>query len=130
MLSSALKLVALACSAVVVMSFVAFVADEAGHSSKATVASIARADSTESAVAKADLNVAAPTAATERQREKQHSALREKLDDGNDILVAPFASAVGSDSIWAQRIVSGLLALLVFGVGIGFAGRYAATRGV
>jgi hypothetical protein len=37
---------------------------------------------------------------------------------------------VTGNSIWAQRIVSGLIAFLVFGVGLGFVARYASTRGV
>jgi hypothetical protein len=57
-----------------------------------------------------------PSPENERQREKAHSDIREAIDDANDALTEPFSGVVNSGSIWAKRIVSTLLALLVYGV--------------
>ena len=132
MISSLLRIAAILCAAVLLFSFAAFVSDQAGRSSKETVSKIAVADKGDNPVAQpvANVNQVSPDPQTERMREKQHSALREHLDDANDVLVSPFGGLVSSSSIWAQRIVSGLLALLVFGLGLGFLGRYAASRGI
>jgi len=129
--SSLLRLASIVCTAVLVLSFAAFASDQAGAGSKQTVARIASADHSEQVAGAPNLDQPSPDGSTERQREKRHSALREKLDDANDALVAPFASAAGtSDSIWSQRIVAGLLALLVFGVGLHYLARLAALRGI
>jgi hypothetical protein len=130
MVSSILKLVSLVCCAVLAFSFAAFVSDQAGSGSKQTVAKIASADAPTTAPVQPNVDVANPDPATERAREKRHGALREKLDDANDVLTKPFAGVASSGSLWSQRIVSTLLAFLVFGVGLGFLGRYASTRGV
>jgi hypothetical protein len=130
-ISSLLKIVSILCCLVLLISFGAFVSDEAGHSSKQTVAKIETADASENVGAPAPVvNQASPSPRTERMREKEHGAMREHIDDANDILVSPFKSIVSSQSLWAQRIVSALLAFLVFGVGLGFLGRYASQRGV
>jgi hypothetical protein len=129
MLSTILRIASIVCTAVLVVSFVAFASDEAGHSSKRTVAEIASADASGTAANDRDVNAPSPSATTERMREKAHGALREHIDDVNDELTAPFAGIV-SGSIWAQRIVGALLAFLVFGAGLGFLSRYAAGRGV
>jgi hypothetical protein len=62
------------------------------------------------------INQPAPSAQTERQRERMHGGLREAVDDVNDVLIAPFAGVVDSGSVWAKRGVATLLALLVYGV--------------
>jgi hypothetical protein len=129
-ISSVLKIAAIGCALVLLISFGAFVSDQAGASSKQTVAKINTADSSENPYSPTVVNQASPNPKTERLREKQHGALREKVDDANDVLVAPFNGVVSSNSLWAQRIVTGLLALAVFGMGLGFLGRYAALRGV
>ncbi len=133
MLSSLLRLASMFCAAVVLLSFGAFASDQAGGGSKQTVAKIGSGDSAPVAATRVEppnLNQNAPTPSVERMREKDHSALREHLDDVNDVLTAPFKGVGGSRSIWAQRIVEGLLALLVFGLGIAYVARYAALRGV
>jgi hypothetical protein len=129
-ISSLLKLAAILCSAVLLVSFAAFARDEAGHGSTETVAKIASADASENLrTPPVNVNAASPTPRTERMRERRHGTVREAIDDVNDVLVSPF-QGVASGSIWAQRGVSALLALLLFGAGLGFAGRYAASRGV
>jgi hypothetical protein len=131
-ISYALRIVSLLCIAALVASFAAFASDEAGEGSKKTVARLAGASPDEVARQQGTVNIdaASPSPRVERIREQRHGAMRERLDDVNDELTAPFAGLVGADSVWAQRIVSGLLALAVFGVGIGFLSRVAAARGV
>ena len=62
------------------------------------------------------INEPSPDPQNERQREQKHSDVREAIDDANDVLTQPFAGVVDSSSIWVQRIVTTLLALLVYGV--------------
>jgi hypothetical protein len=128
--SSLLKVASFLCAVVLVLSFAAFTSDQAGSGSKATVAKIANADASEQPPQITNVDTPSPNARVERVREEQHSALREKLDDANDALVAPFKSATGSKSIWTQRIVSSLLAFVVFALGLGYLSRLAALRGI
>ena len=76
-----------------------------------------------------NVNEANPSPPVERRREQKHSTVREYVDDANDVLTSSF-SGLGGDSIWARRIVQGLLAFTVFGLGLGFLSRYAAGRGL
>jgi hypothetical protein len=69
-----------------------------------------------------------PSPDQERRREAVHSKAREAIDDANDVLLKPFADVAGdSGSKWVRRSVPALLALLVYGVLVGFLLRY--TRG-
>ena len=68
--------------------------------------------------AAANVNQADPSARTERARESKHGDVREAIDDVNDVLVSPFSGVVDSKSIWVERGVPSLLALLLFGVGL------------
>lgn len=132
MISYVLRIASLVCIAALVVSFGAFASDEAGTGSKKTVARLAGAS--DEVVARqapqVNVNAASPGPRAERVREQQHSTMRERLDDVNDELTGPFAGLVSPDSIWAQRIVAGLLALAVFGIGLGFLSRVAAAKGV
>ncbi|HKP91494.1 MAG TPA: hypothetical protein VJT75_16125 [Thermoleophilaceae bacterium] len=63
------------------------------------------------------INEPSPDPQNEREREQKHSDIREAIDDANDVLTQPFAGIVeDSSSIWVQRIVTALLALLLYGV--------------
>ena len=101
---------------VLVISFGLFAVDQAQDSSKQTVADLGRKLGPSDAAA--NVNQADPSPRTERQREKKHGDVREAIDDANDVLVSPFASVVDSDSIWVQRGIPSLIALLLFGVGL------------
>ena len=133
MISYVLRMASLFCIAALVVSFGAFASDQAGEGSKETVARLAGANPDELAKSEREtvnVDAASPSPRVERVREQRHGSLRERIDDVNDALSAPFAGLVDADSIWAQRIVAGLLALAVFGVGVGFLSRVAAARGV
>ena len=62
----------------------------------------------------------APSAKQEAAREQNHGAVRETIDDANDVLLAPFVDLVDSDSAWVNHGIPALLALLIYGVGLGF----------
>jgi len=64
------------------------------------------------------MNDPAPAPAAEHAREKKHGQLRELIDDANDLLLSPFAGAVGSEDAWVKRIVPTVLALLAYGLGL------------
>jgi hypothetical protein len=130
MLSSLLRLVSFLAIAVLVVSFVAFANDEAGHGSKQTVARIDAADSNDSATAANDVNSPDPSASTERIRQHRHGTVREKIDDVDDALLSPFAGIATARSIWVQRIVTGVLGLVVYGFGLGLVARWARSRGI
>ena len=117
MVERVLRIVAIAISLVVVASFAWFAIDELNGASARNEAKLSE-----------DLEVN-PSPAAERQREKDHGALREGIDDANDVIVSPFTGIVSSDdSRWTQRGVPALLALLVFGLGLGFVARYMRGR--
>ena len=115
-----LRIVAVVSSAFVLVSFALFAIDETQHASNDTVAQIAGLDATGSAD---------PSASEERAREQAHNGVHEAIDDADDVLVRPFASlADGSSSAWTRRGIPTLLALLVYGLGLGFLARFARGR--
>jgi hypothetical protein len=71
-----------------------------------------------------------PSPAGERERERRHSQAREFVDDVDDVLLAPFAGVSDqSTSRWEQRGYPTLLALLVYGFGLGYLARFMTARG-
>ena len=117
MLERILATVAIAVSLVVVISFGLFAIDELNGASSRNEAKLAQ-----------DLEANPPPAA-ERQREKDHGAVRETIDDANDVVVSPFTGLTSSSgNRWVQRGVPALVALLVFGLGLGFLARFAHGR--
>jgi len=65
-----------------------------------------------------------PTIADERDREGRHGAFREGIDDANDFLFTPFASLTEGRNIWAQRIITAVLGLLLYGLVLTIAANY------
>lgn len=115
MLEAPLRIAGVLASAVVVLSFVLFAIDEAGHASRRATDAIAGLQAARSPD---------PSPREERAREAAHGAVREAVDDVDDVLVAPFAPIVsGYDSAWVRRGVPALLAVLVYGVGLAFVAR-------
>jgi hypothetical protein len=102
---------------VLLVSFGLFAIDQSRDASEQQVAKLgskqASADD-----ASANVNQADPSPRAEREREKKHGDVREAIDDVNDVLVSPFAGIVDSNSIWVQRGVPTLIALLLFGVAL------------
>ncbi len=120
MLESTLRSLALLCSAIVLVSFSLFAIDETRAASNQTAAEVAGRDAA---------RAADPSPAEERAREQAHGSLREMIDDGNDLIVAPFSGIVAdSGSRWTRRGVPALLGLLIFGFGLGYLARFTSGR--
>ncbi len=120
MIEKSIRYVALITSAIVVLSFTLFAIEETRTASATTRAEIAENDAQKD-----------PGRATiaENVRESRRSEVRRRIDDANDVIVTPFAGLVGADdNVWVRRAVPGVLALLCFGVGLGFLARYAQGR--
>lgn len=126
MFSAPLRFLSVVCSLIALLSLGAFAIDQARSGSEASRAGIARQDHVTTDDPSGYAN---PTPAQERLREAVHGPVREALDDADDIVVAPFASiSDGSSSAWARRGVPALLALVVYGFGLGFLARFASGR--
>jgi hypothetical protein len=121
-----IRTAALVATALVVVSFVMFVADQSRNGSKQQIAALnADAQGAPKADAAAtNIDQADPSAAVKRVRSERHSALREKVDEVDDVLLKPFAGIVHSKSIWVQRGIPTLLALLTFGLALPLAAGY------
>ena len=68
----------------------------------------------------------APTPGEEAAREDVNSSVREVVDDANDVLLGPFTSLIDSNDRWVSHGVPALLALLLYGLGLGTAREHAA----
>lgn len=120
MLESTLRTLALISSAIILVSFALFAIDETRAASNQTAAEVAGRDAT---------RAADPSPTQERAREQTHGDVRELIDDGNDLLVAPFSGIVAeSGDRWTRRGVPALIGLLVFGFGLGYLARFASGR--
>jgi hypothetical protein len=120
--SPLLRLASIACSIVLLLSFAAFVSDQAGHSSKKTVATIANEDETSP--------VSSAAGGAQPRHAVKHSPVRQKIDSADRYLTSPFRGVAANGSPWAEHIATTLFGLLVFGFGLGFLARLAALRGL
>ena len=114
-MGTVLRLAAICATAFVALSFVLFAVDQSEEGSANQVNSVAGVE--ERAESEGAIDRPSPDSATERLRERTHGDLREFVDDGNDVVVAPFAGLVQSGSVWVERLAAGALAALVFGLG-------------
>lgn len=116
----ALRFVAVVCSLLVILGWGWFAVNETNAASEQSQAEIA---------GQTAARTASPDPDQEQDREKVDSKVHEFVDDANDILLRPF-SAIAQDSAskWVRRTVPALLALLVYGFGIGILARVAAGR--
>jgi len=116
-MGSLVRLCAVLATLIVASSFVLFAVDRLAEGSEAQRQSLRGNEGP--ANSRSAIDVAAPQPAVERVREASHSSARELIDDADDVLLTPFAGLVDSDSVWVSRVVAGLLALLVYGLGGG-----------
>jgi len=114
-MGSLVRLMAISFSAVVLLGFAGFVADELDNGSKTQQ----RALAAELGEPEPTIGAAVPSPEEELARERQHGAVREAIDDANDVLLAPFDGIVDSPNAWVERGVPTLLALLLYGLGLG-----------
>jgi hypothetical protein len=108
-LSRALIWCALICCTLVALSFVLFALDQVSHASKQQVNQLANGTASSSTTHAASTSPGQP---------------RRFIDDAARTLTSPFRSVVGSNSQWSVELASTLLALLVYGLGLGYLARY------
>ncbi len=108
-----LVLLALACSALVLISFALFARDQLAGASKHQQSELASGTSPVPGTLPAIHHVAQP---------------RRFIDGAAHTLDSPFASIVQSDTPWVVRGVPTIFALLVYGIGLGYLARYSSGR--
>jgi len=106
----ALVLVALICSGLVLVSFGLFARDQVAGAAKTQAKAVVS------------------SAPLPKPVKKQQGQPARFIDGAASKLTSPFQSIIQSTSAWVQHGVSTVLALLVYGVGIGFLARY--SRGL
>ena len=112
-MGSLIRFVAIAISVVVVLGFAMFAANEADKGSQA------QQDKLEHDLGHAPNDLVAPNAHDEAFREAHQGKFHETVDDANDVLLRPFVDLVDSDSAWVNHGIPTLLALLIYGFGLG-----------
>ena len=115
-MGSVIRLAAIITSVLVLLGFAFFAVDEMDKGSKTQQTAVSEGTG---APAASDVLAIAPAPKEESAREKHNSAARETVDDVNDVLLAPFVDLIDSDDAWVTRGVPALLALLLYGVGLG-----------
>lgn len=118
--STALRLGSRIACAIVLVSFALFAIDEAGSAS---------------AQQQNEVNEAAPANPTSTTKPKSTTAkkseggVREAIDEASSTITSPFAGIVaGVHNEWVTRGVRMLLALLVYGFGLGYLARVLRVR--
>jgi hypothetical protein len=104
-----IRFMAIAFSCVVALGFILFAIDETDEGSTTQQQKLERE-------LVPDI---APTPAEELVRQRQNGKVREVVDDANDLLLAPFATLVNSNSAWVNHGVPALIGLLIYGFGLG-----------
>ena len=113
-MGSLVRLVAIVASGLVLLGFAYFATDEMSRGSQNQQNELTRQLTAE------DPAPVAPSPDQEAERERINGPMREVVDDANDLLLGPFTSLVsGSSDRWVTHGVPALLALLLYGVGLG-----------
>jgi hypothetical protein len=115
-MGSVIRLVAVLMSGFVLIGFAFFAADELDRGSKTQQRALAN----ELEGSAPEVIPIAPSPSDEAAREAAHGDLREVVDDVNDVLLGPFTNLVDSNDVWVARGVPTILALLLYGFGLGF----------
>ena len=112
-MGSLIRFIAIAISAIVVLGFALFAINEADKGSQT------QQDKVERELGHAPNDLVAPNAHDEAFREAHQGKFHEAVDDANDVLLRPFVDLVDSDSAWVNHGIPALLALLIYGFGLG-----------
>jgi hypothetical protein len=113
-MGSLIRLAAIVVSGFILCGFAFFAIDELDRGSKTQQQALAYELNDDETIA------ISPTPADEAEREAAHGGFREAIDDVNDVLLAPFADLVSSGDVWVARGVPTVLAVLLYGLGLGF----------
>jgi hypothetical protein len=114
-MGSLVRLLAIVCSGLVLLGFAFFATDELNRGSQTQQAKLDK----ELRGALDDPAPIAPAPDQEVARERRNSAFREVVDDANDVLLGPFVDLVDSDDRWVTHATPAMLALLLYGLGLG-----------
>lgn len=109
----ALIMCALVCCMLVAASFALFAIDQASSASRQQVA---------------ELQTKSATTTSTKPKPAKTPQPRRFIDGAARALTSPFRSLIGTSSQWSVEIASTLMALLVYGVGLGYLARYARVR--
>jgi len=112
-MGSLIRFVAIAISVVVVLGFALFAVNEADKGSQT------QQDKIERELGHSPNDLVAPSARDEAFRERHQGTFHEAVDDANDVLLRPFVDLIDSDSAWVNHGIPALLALLIYGFGLG-----------
>lgn len=113
MIDGAIRMVAIVASLIVVAGFTLFAVDELTGASQRQQTWVENPGSEPG-----------PTTPTRKPR----SDVRKAIEDVNEVLLSPFEGLAQTGSAWVNHIVPTLLALLVYGLGLGFLARYIKQR--
>ena len=113
-MGSLIRICAVTAASLVALSFAMFAADQLSEGSENQVRSV-KGD-TARARSEAAVSLPDPGPAAERRREASHGGIREAIDDADDVLLSPFVGLIDSDNLWVQRLVPGVLGLLLYGL--------------
>jgi hypothetical protein len=114
-MGSLVRLVAIVASGLVLLGFAYFATDEMSRGSEHQQNALAN-----ELAGIEDPAPIAPSNELEAEREKINGPMREVVEDANDLLLGPFTDLVeGSNDRWVRHGVPALLALLLYGLGLG-----------
>jgi hypothetical protein len=114
-MGSFIRLVAIVGSAFVLFGFAYFATDEMSRGSQTQQNELDM-----QLGSAADPAPVAPSPSQEADRERVNGPVREFVEDANDLLLGPFTGLVdASSNRWVTHGVPALLALLLYGVGLG-----------
>ena len=116
-MGSVIRLAAVIASILVLLGFAFFAVDEMDKGSKTQQTAVGEGTGTP---APSEVVAIAPAPDEENAREKRNGAAREAVADVNDVLLGPFVGLIDSDDAWVNHGVPALLAVLLYGVGLGF----------
>ena len=123
----ALALCSCICCSLVLASLGLFAFSQANGASQSQVASLGSPTATPTGTPTTGATPP-PTPAPSRTVSAQPPGQPKRfIDDAAGVLTAPFRSLVHSSSDWARRIGYTLLALIVYGFGLGYLARWART---
>ena len=113
MIDGAIRTVAILASLIVVAGFTLFAVDELSGASKHQQIWVENPGAEPGAV---------------KPSQKPRSGVRKALERADRVLLSPFEGLVDSRSSWVNHGVPSLLALLIYGLGLGFLARYVKQR--
>ena len=108
-----IRYIAIAISAVIMLGFVLFAVNEMDKGSQA------QQDKVQQEMGQDPNSTINPSSRDEAYREAHQGKFHEAVDDANDVLLAPFAGLVDSNSSWVNHAIPALLGLLIYGFGLG-----------